>query len=256
MKVIVTPNAILSRRVMLTVVTVEVILGLLIWILYPATFFPKPHEVIAAFGKLFENEFIFDLWASFRLNAEAIVITTIISLGFVYSAAFQPWMKPFVSMIAKFRFNSFVGLTFFFGLAASGHTLKLSLLVFAMVVWFITAMAQVIDDIPEEEYDHARTLGMSEWRVTWEVVVLGRLDAAWETMRQNAAIGWMMLTMVEGIVRAEGGIGKMLLDNNRGLKLDMIFAIQIIVLVIAIGQDYFLGALKRFFFPYANGRKA
>jgi NitT/TauT family transport system permease protein len=97
---------------------------------------------------------------------------------------------------------------------------------------------------------------MSEWRVTWEVVVLGRLDAAWETMRQNAAIGWMMLTMVEGIVRVEGGIGKLLLDGNRGLKFEDIFAIQIIILVIAVGQDYFLSFLKRFFFPYANGRKA
>lgn len=254
MKVLFTPNALLSKRAMSALIMGEVILGFLVWMLYPATFFPKPHEIIAAFGRLLENEFIFDLWASFRLNIEAIVITSIVSLVVVYLAV-MPAFRPVTALIAKFRFNSFVGLTFFFGLAASGHALKLSLLVFAMTVWFVTAMAQVIDDIHDDEYDHARTLGMSEWRVTWEVVVLGRLDTAWETMRQNAAIGWMMLTMVEGIVRAEGGIGKMLLDNNRQLKLDTIFAIQIVVLVIAIGQDYLLGLLKRFLFPYANGRK-
>jgi len=39
------------------------------------------------------------------------------------------------------------------------------------------------------------------------VIVLGRADAAFDAMRQNAAMGWMMLTMVEGISRSEGGIG-------------------------------------------------
>lgn len=254
MKRIFSPNATLSKRATSILITGEVFIGLLIWMLYPATFFPKPYEIVAAFGRLLENEFLFDLWSSFRLNLEAIVITTILSLGLVYLAV-MPAFRPLTALIAKLRFNSFVGLTFFFGLLANGHALKLSLLVFAMSVWFITSMAQVINDIPSQEYDHARTLRMHEWRVTWEVVVLGRAEAAWETMRQNAAIGWMMLTMVEGIVRAEGGIGKMLLDQNRVLRLDAIFAIQLVVLVVGIGQDYILGMLKRSFFPYANGGK-
>ena len=57
-----------------------------------------------------------------------------------------------------------------------------------------------------DKFDHARSLRFSDWRVVWEVVVLGTADKAFEILRQNAAIGWMMLTMVEGISRSEGGM--------------------------------------------------
>ena len=82
---------------------------------------------------------------------------------------------------------------------------------------------------------------MSEWRVVWEVVVLGTADKAFEVLRQNAAIGWMMLTMVEGISRSEGGIGAMLLNQNKHFRLAEVFAIQIVILAVGMGQDYAIG---------------
>src|SRR2546423_1702414 len=83
-----------------------------------------------------------------------------------------------------------------------------------MPVFFVTSMASVIAAIPKEDFDHARTLRMSEWRVVWEVVILGTVATAFEVMRQNAAIGWMMLTTVEGIFRGEGGVGAMLMNRS------------------------------------------
>ena len=65
---------------------------------------------------------------------------------------------------------------------------------------------------------------MSEWRAVWEVVVLGTADKAFDVLRQNAAIGWMMLTMVEGIARAEGGVGAMLLNQSKHFHLAEVFA--------------------------------
>ena len=48
-------------------------------------------------------------------------------------------------------------------------------------------------------------------------------------MRQNAAMGWMMLTMVEGISRSEGGVGAMLLNQNKHFHLSAVFAIQLTI---------------------------
>ena len=93
---------------------------------------------------------------------------------------------------------------------------------------------------------------MSEWRVVWEVVVLGTFDKAIEVMRQNAAIGWMMLTMVEGISRAEGGVGAMLLNQNKHFHLAEVFAIQLVILSVGLGQDYGIGLFKRLVCPYAE----
>src|SRR6185503_21144761 len=126
---------------------------------------------------------------------------------------------------------------------------KVALLVFGMTVFFVTSMADVVAAIPKENFDHARTLRMGEWRVVWEVVVRGTGDKAMELLRQNAAIGWMMLTMVEGISRSEGGIGAMLLNQNKHFHLAEVFAIQIMILLIGLFQDYALGWLRRVLFP-------
>ena len=80
----------------------------------------------------------------------------------------------------------------------------------------------------------------------------GAAIQAFEILRQNAAIGWMMLTMVEGISRSEGGIGAMLLNQNKHFHLAEVFAIQLLILVFGMLQDYSLGALKRAVLPYAD----
>jgi NitT/TauT family transport system permease protein len=129
--------------------------------------------------------------------------------------------------------------------------LKLSLLVFSVSVFFVTGMADVIESIPKEKFDLARTLRMGEWRVVWEVIVLGQVDKAFDVLRQNAAIGWMMLTMVEGIVRSEGGVGTILLDQNHHFRLAAVFAIQLTILLLGLMQDYGIGLTKNMLCPYA-----
>jgi NitT/TauT family transport system permease protein len=71
-------------------------------------------------------------------------------------------------------------------------------------------------------------------------------------MRQNAAIGWLMLTMVEGISRAEGGLGAMLLNTQKYFRMDAIYAIQIVILLVALFQDYVIGVIRRLLCPYAD----
>ena len=93
---------------------------------------------------------------------------------------------------------------------------------------------------------------MGEWRVVYEVVIVGQSDKAFEVLRQNAAMGWMMLTMVEGISRSEGGVGAMLLNQNKHFHLSAVFAIQLTILLLGLGQDYMIGLLRRVFCPYAD----
>jgi NitT/TauT family transport system permease protein len=186
------------------------------------------------------------------LNLQAIALSTILSLLLAYLTVI-PFFRPIVTLLSKLRFLSLVGLTFFFTLmATSGHGLKLYLLVFSVSVFFVTGMAEVVAAIPKEKFDLARTLRMGEWRVVYEVVILGQADKAFETLRQNAAMGWMMLTMVEGISRSEGGVGAMLLNQNKHFHLSAVFAIQISILFLGLGQDYVIGLLRRVFCPYAT----
>src|SRR5262249_34555677 len=117
---------------------------------------------------------------------------------------------------------------------------------------FVTAMAQVVIEIPRENFDHLRALGAGEIRTLWEVVILGTLDKAFDVLRQNFAIGWTMITMVEGISRAEGGLGAVMLNQNKHFKLDAVFAILFLILFVGLVLDYGVGAITRVVCPYAN----
>jgi NitT/TauT family transport system permease protein len=186
------------------------------------------------------------------LNLEAIGCAILISLGLAYLSV-VPLFKPLVELSTSLRFLSMAGLSVAFAVAIpSPHTVKVAMLTFSISVWFITSMLDVIRAIPQEQYDLARTLRMGRWRVVWEVVVLGQIDKAFDVLRQTAAMGWMMLTLVESIVFAEGGVGTVLQTMQKHARFGDIMAIQICILILGVGQDYGIGVMKNLFCPYAN----
>lgn len=247
------PNRVVSGAVMKGIIAFQALVFFLVWWASPFAVLPKPGEVFRALSELWVNEGLGrELLTSFGMNVEALALTAALSLLLSYLTVL-PAMRPLVVAVSKGRFLGLIGLTFVFTLmVGGGRPLKVALLVFGMTVFFVTSMAAEIAAVPKASFDHARTLRMSEWRVVWEVVVLGTADKAIEVFRQNAAIGWMMLTMVEGISRSEGGIGAMLLNQNKHFRLAEVFAIQGLILLVGLLQDYAIGAFKRWACPYAE----
>ena len=250
------PNRSITVPVQLGIAAASATGGLVVWQL-AAGALPAPVEVGAALARLWTTGGLFEaLSTSVWLNVEAIGWTAAIALALAYLTVI-PAVRPLVAAVSKLRFTGLVGWAFVFTLwARDGHQLKLWMLVFGMTPFFVTAMAAVIAGLPHERFDHARTLGMSEWRVVWEVVIRGTIDQALEILRQCAAMGWMMLTMVEGIVRSEGGIGALLLNENKHLQLDAVFALIGVVLLVGVVQDRLLAALRRAACPYAELTRA
>lgn len=238
---------------MAIMIAIQLAVFLLLWTTSSFRLIPTPIEIIKSLQSLITSQnLIYELWNSTWLCLKSLLIATVISLIISYATVI-PFFKPFGYLISKFRFWTLVGLSFVFTLIThSGHELKVTLMVFGITVFFVTSMVSIIQSIPKYEFYHARTLRMNEWQVVWEVIILGRFDQVLEVIRQNFAIAWMMLTMVEGISRAEGGIGVLLLNNNKLLRLSDVFAIQLVILLMGIFLDYVIGKLREFFFPYSK----
>jgi NitT/TauT family transport system permease protein len=246
------PNRALPPAGLRLLIAAQSLLALAAWWMAPLTVLPRPLEVLQALARLWlEQGLGRELWTSFSLNLKALAIATALGLLLSYLTA-VPFFRPLASAVAKGRFLGLAGLSFVFTLVfGGGQPLKVALLVLGMLVFLVTSLSDVVAAVPKERFDHARTLRMGEWRVVYEVVVLGTADQALDAVRQNAAIGWMMLTMVEGIARSEGGLGAMLLNQNRHFHLAEVFALQLVILLVGIGQDAALAALKRLACPYA-----
>lgn len=247
------PNGRPDRSTYLVMVVAQIAITGLIWFLSQSPLLPTPVEIIQAFGRLVSDEnLIQELWTSMALSLEAMGYAILFSLVIAYATVI-PFFRPLAFLVSKFRFLTLVGLSFVFTLMThSGHSLKVWLLVFGITVFFVTNMVGVVQAVTRNELNHARTLRMSEWQVTWEVVILGRLDVVFDVIRQNFAIAWALLTLVEGIVRSEGGVGTLLLNQNKHFRIDAVFAIQLAILLVGIALDYGIGALKRLFCPYAS----
>ena len=245
------PNRWIAPGAYWLLVAMWTVLVFMAWLLAPA-YFPSPARVLRAFSELTASQgLIGELWTSLVLFGESLLIASILSMGLAY-ATVVPAVRPIVMALTRARFLSLVGLTFIFTMMLSGgHALKVGLLVFGISAFFLTSMVDVVAQVPTEKLDHARTLRMGEWRTVWEVIELGQMGTALDVMRQNAAIGWMMLTMVEGISRSEGGIGALLMDQNKHFNLAAIFAVQGVFLVAGFAQDAVLAWLKATLVPHA-----
>lgn len=247
------PNRIVSKKTMFLLTSLWVFGAVMVWVNSPFEVIPKPQHVVTAFVKLWTKDGLSrELLQSFTLNLKALALATAITVALAISTV-MPFMRPLVTAISKGRFLGLAGLTFVFTiLVGGGSNLKISLLVFGIVVFFVTNMMAEVAGISKDKFDHARTLRMGEWRVVWEIVILGSVDKALEALRQNAAIGWMMLTMVEGISRSEGGVGALLLNTDKHFLLAEVFAIQFTILLLGVFQDYMIGGLKNLACPYSR----
>jgi NitT/TauT family transport system permease protein len=246
------PNKLVSKNVMRILIGAQLAILLLFWGISSTLFFPTPGQILSALSYLWLQQGLgSELVVSFMLNLEALTIATVLSLLLAYASVI-PFFRPIVSVLGKLRFLSLIGLSFFFTMwASNGHQLKVSLLVFGVSVFFVTSMADVVASVPKEDFDLARTLRMGEPRVVWEVVILGKIDQAFDVLRQNAAMSWMLLSLVETVSREGGGIGALLVDENKHFHLAQVMAIQFCILTIGIFQDFCIGAFKQIVCPYS-----
>lgn len=226
---------------------------LLEWQFSGMRFLPKPGEVLGAFETLRQQGVFLEYGPSLITMFEAVLWTMVISLTLAYLSVISA-LDFEIKFVAGLRYLGLVGLMLFFTLIApSGHILKVMVLTFGMTVFYLRDMLHVVSNIPQEEYDHAKTLGMGPWRTVYEVVVLGTLADALESLRVNAAMGWMMLTMVEALVQSEGGIGRELYLNNKHMDLAAVGAILITLFCLGLIQDFIIGAVKDYIVcPYSR----
>lgn len=253
------PNAKVSPRTNLYIAVGWVAFFVMSWLLLTlgkeskdhwVPLLPSPAQVLSALAEEWRTGAIYQLVVSTALSLQAITVSSLIGLGLVYLAT-VPLLRAPVDWLGKLRFLSLTGvLVVFILLAPNGHILKLSVLTFSVVVFLVNNMTQVIADIPEARFDYARTLGFSDFQVLREVVVRGTLADAFEAIRMNAAMAWMMLTLVEGMSRSEGGVGVLLISLQRAGNYPAIFAIQLLILLVGMGQDRLIKMIKALCCPY------
>lgn len=234
-------------------VLVQVIVLLSIWQSFPAGLIPSPLRIGEALGGSLTSSLLWDnVLVSLLLTLKALVFSVAITLLFSYLSV-VPFFRPLAQFIVKCRYLTLTGLIFIFTLLTrDGSQLKLSLLVFGIVPFFTTSFMSVIMHTNTQEFELCQTLGYGRWQSLYEVIIVGKADQVFEIVRQNFAIAWMMITMVEGLSMSEGGVGTLLIKYNKYNDLVHVMSLQVVIFGLGLFFDYLLGRLRHWLFPYVK----
>jgi ABC-type nitrate/sulfonate/bicarbonate transport system permease component len=249
---VLTPNYIPDGIEFIAIRLFLLIMMVYFWSTSTSSFFPSIQKIIAAYSPLIhEDQMFFELWTSTKLYFHCLAL--VIAIGAVFSyLSVIPMITPIASLLSRFRALSLVGVLLLFTvIMPDGYNLKLAVIVFGTTPWLITSMRDIIKNIPQEKYDLARSLRFPEWKVTWYVVVRGQLHQVIDAISQVSLMIIVLLPVAEKIVRSGGGIGYLLTGLERFHTNDRIWAINIILIIAAIGLEYFFKFLRGWWCPYA-----
>jgi sulfonate transport system permease protein len=253
MKTIFQPFGRISKQTFVIMLIAQVIVAITLWHVGSNGLIPSPIKVKMAFLHLLSTRLLWDnILVSLGLTLQAMLYSIAITLFFAYLSV-MPFFKSIVQFIVKCRYLTLTGLIFIFTLLTKdGSQLKLSLLVFGIVPFFVTSFLAVVINIDKQEYELCKTLGYNNWQTLYEVIIIGKADQVLEILRQNFAISWLMITLVEGLSMSEGGIGTLLIKYNKYNDLTNVIALQMVIFLIGISFDYLLGSIRYWLFPYSK----
>ena len=253
LKKLIEPLQIVKGNTMLILIVVEAAIALVAWQILGSALIPSPLKVAETIIHILGTQYFYDNFvSSMGLTIQGMGISLIVAVLISYSSLI-PVFQPIAKFVIKARYLTVSGLIFLFILLTKdGHQLKLNLLIFGIVPFFVTSFMSIIENINVQEYELCKTLRMNNWQTLWEVVIVGRADQVIEVMRQNFAIAWLMITMVEGLSMSEGGLGTMVIKSSKYLDLATVFAVLAIIFVTGVLFDYLLAIIRHWLFPYTK----
>jgi len=151
------PLKVLNRQTILIIIVLEIIFGLVLWQSADGKLIPSPVKVSYSVLEIISShDFVDNLFSSLSLTLKGMLYSIIIALFFSYLSMISVF-KPITTFISKCRYLTLTGLIFLFTLLTqNGHQLKISLLIFGIVPFFVTSLVSIFENIDSQEFDLCR----------------------------------------------------------------------------------------------------
>ncbi|MCP3929036.1 MAG: ABC transporter permease subunit [Bacteroidetes bacterium] len=220
---------------------------------------PSPLKVLSSYSELYsDNDLIKNTCRSLGLNLagyfEAIAIA--LPVGFIIGL-FPLFRGAFQRQVDAFRYVPLTAVTglfiIWFGL---GIPMKTHFLAFGILIYLLPIVVQRIDEVNDVYLKTVFTLGASSWQTIKTVYIPSVISRLSDDIRVLTAISWTYIIIAESLGN-EGGIGALIWRvGQRQGRVDKVFALLIVIIVIGIMQDKLFTYLDREFFPHKYQNKA
>lgn len=250
-----------SRAAGLTVLFVALVLG--VWwfltrgpvgqrIVQPLIL-PSPWEVLKSFKTLhFEQGLVRSAAYSW------LRVTAGFTLAAVVAVPLGVYMASFRSVAAFFRplslAGSYIPIVVLIPLSMSWFGIqeaqKIGFLFIGCFVALLPLVIKDISDVPVAFLDVAVTKGASQWQLVRHVLFPVAQGNIWDHLRGVYGVGWGWIIMAEILVLPNYGLGGLIEVSNRRGQTASIYAVIIVIVLIAVACDQLWRIGGNLLFPY------
>lgn len=123
------------------------------------------------------------------------------------------------------------------------------MMVFGVTTFLIDSLISISLSIGPADIAYCKSLRLNRWQMVKELLIFGKASEIFAAAIQQFAMAWMLVSAIENIFKTNGGIGVVLAESNKYLRMDQIIAVQIIILVTGTVCDYGLRSIRLWLFP-------
>lgn len=253
-------RATIDKKTQVALNIVGILFPFLVWYLVtavgniPKTILPSPSAVISCLPELhFEDAMVRNLGMSMYLNLmgyiEAIIIC--IPLGFIIGL-FPLFKVLFAKQIDAIRFIPLTAITGLFVVWFGIYdNMKIQFLAFGIIVYLLPVVIQRVEQVEIVYQQTAFTLGATQWQTIKTVFLPAVFSKLFDDIRVLVAISWTYIIVAE-MVNNNGGIGAMLFTSARQSRIDKVFALLFVIIIVGLLQDIIFKKLDKKIFPYKH----
>jgi NitT/TauT family transport system permease protein len=218
----------------------------------PPLILPSPLEVLKAFPPLhFDQGLVRSALTSFIRVTTGFTLAAIVAVPLgIYMATFPPiaaFFRPLALIGAYVPIVVFVPLTLaWFGL---NETQKVGFLFIGCFVALLPMVIKSISKVPAAYLDVAVTKGATQWQLVRHVLFPVAQADIWDNLRAVYGVGWGWIILAE-VVNAERGLGYLISISERRGHTASIFAVILVIVLIAVACDQLWRFGARLLFPY------
>jgi len=217
-------------------------------------FLPTPTKVLSSIVSLLtEGSLLSDIFASVYRILLGFLLSLVISLplGITLgvSRKFEAFTEPIIAFIRYIPPSAFIPLAIiWFGI---GETEKVVILFLGVAPYLTLLIADIVINTRHELVEAALTLGATGKDIITKVVFPNALPGIWDSFRIMIGAAWTFVIIAE-IVGASSGLGHLMIESQRFLRTDNIFAAIVVIGFLGLATDYFFKITYKIFFPWTE----
>lgn len=251
----------IDRKTALSIEFIGLAFFLIVWNLIssynviPQSLLPSPVKVLHALPELhFEDALVRNLMYSIQINLlgylEAICIT--VPLGFIIGLFpfFREMFRHYIDAVRFLPLTALTGLFIaWFGIESN---MKVQFLAFGISVYLLPTVIQRISEVEQVYCDTVYTLGANTWQTIRHVFIPAVLSKISDDIRVLVAISWTYIIVAELINKSDGGVGSLAYTFARQSRVDKVFALLIVIILVGFIQDKIAVWVDKVLFPHKH----